>query len=203
MRALFLAFALLATSAAAAHADPCEAIQENVPLPSYLSFGSTFSGPVDVVIDGDSLCLAVAPGSSGLVEVRISDFWAPEFTSPGGPAAKAALERIALGKQASCVANLRTYDRIAARCTIGGTLIGDLMRSAGVREGGNGLDSGAPRVVRFASPSSRTAAVTSGGGFRSCAAARAAGAAPLYRGRPGYRPQLDADGDGIACEPYR
>lgn len=39
--------------------------------------------------------------------------------------------------------------------------------------------------------------------YRNCAAARAAGAAPIYRGQPGYRPQLDGDGDGIACEPYR
>lgn len=39
--------------------------------------------------------------------------------------------------------------------------------------------------------------------FRNCAAARAAGAAPLYRGQPGYRPQLDGDSDGAACEPYR
>lgn len=38
--------------------------------------------------------------------------------------------------------------------------------------------------------------------FRNCAAARAAGAAPLYRGRPGYRPEMDGDNDGIACEPY-
>lgn len=35
-----------------------------------------------------------------------------------------------------------------------------------------------------------------------CAAARAAGAAPIYRGEPGYRSALDADNDGIACEPY-
>ena len=39
--------------------------------------------------------------------------------------------------------------------------------------------------------------------YRNCAAARAAGAAPLYRGKPGYRAQMDGDGDGIACEPYR
>ena len=36
--------------------------------------------------------------------------------------------------------------------------------------------------------------------YRNCAEARAAGAAPLYRGQPGYRPGLDRDGDGIACE---
>lgn len=37
--------------------------------------------------------------------------------------------------------------------------------------------------------------------FRSCAAARAAGASPLYRGQPGYGSHLDRDGDGVACEP--
>jgi len=41
------------------------------------------------------------------------------------------------------------------------------------------------------------------GAFRNCAAARAAGAAPVYRGQPGFGPHLDADGDGIGCEPYR
>ena len=39
--------------------------------------------------------------------------------------------------------------------------------------------------------------------YRNCAAARAAGAAPLYRGQPGYRIGMDGDGDGVACEPYR
>lgn len=38
--------------------------------------------------------------------------------------------------------------------------------------------------------------------YRACADARAAGAAPLYRGQPGYRDALDRDGDGVACEPY-
>ena len=38
--------------------------------------------------------------------------------------------------------------------------------------------------------------------FAYCDQARAAGVAPIYAGQPGYRPGLDADGDGIACEPY-
>lgn len=38
------------------------------------------------------------------------------------------------------------------------------------------------------------------GGYRNCREARAAGAAPLYRGGPGYSPRLDRDGDGVACE---
>ena len=39
--------------------------------------------------------------------------------------------------------------------------------------------------------------------YPNCAAARAAGVAPLYLGQAGYRAPLDADGDGVACEPYR
>ncbi|MCT9624721.1 DUF1524 domain-containing protein [Pseudarthrobacter equi] len=36
--------------------------------------------------------------------------------------------------------------------------------------------------------------------YPNCAAARAAGAAPLYAGQAGYRSALDRDSDGIACE---
>jgi len=36
--------------------------------------------------------------------------------------------------------------------------------------------------------------------YRNCAEARAAGAAPIDRGQPGYAPHLDRDNDGIGCE---
>ncbi|MDF8335088.1 excalibur calcium-binding domain-containing protein [Novosphingobium sp. HBC54] len=36
--------------------------------------------------------------------------------------------------------------------------------------------------------------------YPNCASARAAGAAPLRAGAPGYRAGLDRDGDGVACE---
>lgn len=36
-----------------------------------------------------------------------------------------------------------------------------------------------------------------------CAAARAAGTAPIYAGEPEYREGLDGDSNGFACEPYR
>ena len=36
--------------------------------------------------------------------------------------------------------------------------------------------------------------------YANCAAAKAAGAAPLYAGQPGYRPAMDGDSDGVACE---
>ncbi|GAB90124.1 hypothetical protein GORHZ_084_00520 [Gordonia rhizosphera NBRC 16068] len=36
--------------------------------------------------------------------------------------------------------------------------------------------------------------------YANCSAARAAGVAPLHVGEPGYRPGLDGDNDGVACE---
>lgn len=42
--------------------------------------------------------------------------------------------------------------------------------------------------------------VTGSTRFRNCAEARAAGAAPVRIGDPGYAPHLDRDGDGVGCE---
>lgn len=61
-------------------------------------------------------------------------------------------------------------------------------RASGPRREGGGSP---PRTLR--SPST-------GGAFANCAAARAAGAAPVRRGDPGYGRHLDRDGDGIGCE---
>jgi hypothetical protein len=56
-----------------------------------------------------------------------------------------------------------------------------------------------------ASSSSRSSAygalsTSRSGPFRNCDEARAAGAAPVYRGQLGYAPHLDRDNDGIGCE---
>jgi len=56
----------------------------------------------------------------------------------GGEEAKAALARIAMGRTVTCVAGHRFYDRVVATCALRGRTLGDLMRAAGVPEGGNG-----------------------------------------------------------------
>lgn len=58
-------------------------------------------------------------------------------------------------------------------------------------------------AVQTARNMGRERAPQPGDYFSGCDDARAAGVAPLYRGEPGYRPEMDGDGDGIACEPYR
>ena len=38
--------------------------------------------------------------------------------------------------------------------------------------------------------------------YSGCREVRRLGKAPLYAGQPGYRKEMDGDGDGIACEDY-
>lgn len=71
-------------------------------------------------------------------------------------------------------------------------------RAGGGNGGSSSSRSTSSRVQSFLSPRA-----TGGGAFRNCAEARAAGAAPVYAGSPGYGPHLDRDGDGVGCEPYR
>jgi hypothetical protein len=49
-------------------------------------------------------------------------------------------------------------------------------------------------------PSTTVATTAAGEPFPNCSAARAAGAAPVHVGDPGYGEHLDGDGDGVACE---
>ncbi len=182
---------------AAAQADDCTFIPDSGEIPALLGLGHTFVGTVVEVIDGDSLCVAVgARKGADWVEVRLADFYAPEISSPIGQAARAALQRIAMDRPVSCVAGLGIYDRIAARCQIDGQSIGDLMRTAGVIEGGDGTSNAAPRVIRPQNPVREKLPAGA-----SCAEVRARGGA--RRGEPDYRQALDSDNDGISCEPLR
>lgn len=54
-------------------------------------------------------------------------------------------------------------------------------------------------VVQSA-PVAPTTATASDVYYKNCTAARAAGAAPVYAGQPGYASHLDKDGDGVGCE---
>ncbi|WP_317633203.1 excalibur calcium-binding domain-containing protein [Xanthomonas sp. AM6] len=57
---------------------------------------------------------------------------------------------------------------------------------------------------RISAPQQSFVAPASSGGrprsFANCSEARAAGAAPVRRGDPGYDSKLDRDNDGVGCE---
>lgn len=128
--------ALILALAGPALADPCEA-----KVTGYKA-GQMITGMVRYVGDGDGLCVGQSRDPNTWVEVRLADFMAPELNDPGGRAAKATLTRLAAGREAVCTVrrgrNGRTYsyDRVIASCTIKGRSLADLLRAAGVKEGG-------------------------------------------------------------------
>jgi endonuclease YncB( thermonuclease family) len=119
-------------------ADPCTA-----PV-NHFRPGDRFVGQVRYVGDGDSICIGRSPNPRTWVEVRLADFYAPELHAPGGEWAKATMMRLARGRMAMCTAQIgdhgrvTSYDRVIAVCRINGVSLGDQMRRASVREGGNG-----------------------------------------------------------------
>lgn len=133
-RILVAACFLLAPTAALA--DPCEG-----PLPSRA--GSVFSGTVRYVGDGDGLCVGRSADPATWIEVRLADFNAPELRSPTGRADRDRLIRVVGRRQLDCVAvrgrngRVIVYDRVIASCRLNGRPVGDLLRAAGGREGGN------------------------------------------------------------------
>jgi hypothetical protein len=58
----------------------------------------------------------------------------------------------------------------------------------------------APKTTKPTVPKTTKAAPPPAVYYKNCDDVRAHGAAPLYRGQPGYRAGLDRDGDGVACE---
>lgn len=117
-------------AAGTAHADPCRA-----PLPHH---GTRFEGPVRYVGDGDSLCVGPTADGATWIEIRLADFYAPELNEAGGREAREALIRIVQGRRIDCIADHRSYDRIVADCTLDGVALGQLLRRAGIAEGGRG-----------------------------------------------------------------
>ncbi len=94
---------------------------------------------------------------------------------------------------AAYVARLRSLDTNARTCE-------NPTPAAPVSTGGDDADS--RRNVPSADRPAPSGGSSSGGAayYPNCSAARAAGAAPLSTGQPGYSAKLDRDGDGVACE---
>lgn len=104
--------------------------------------GVQLSGTVCYIGDGDNLCVGASTDPREWVEVRLADFDAPELQSLEGMRAREALSQIALNRSATCITERgrsgRTvvFDRVITRCRVNGASIGDLLRRAGIQEGG-------------------------------------------------------------------
>jgi hypothetical protein len=58
------------------------------------------------------------------------------------------------------------------------------------------------QIPDVSSPARRARPQTAQIWYAGCDQVRLSGRAPLYRGQPGYRDDMDSDQDGIACEDY-
>lgn len=134
MRMLVLALGLMILPCVA-HADPCEGR-----LPSRA--GDTFSGIARYVGDGDGLCVGDSTDPATWIEVRLSDFDAPELNSPTGRADRERLSNLVRGRRLDCTAvrgrsgRVIVWDRVIASCRLDDQPLGDLLRAAGGVEGG-------------------------------------------------------------------
>jgi hypothetical protein len=134
MKSILISAGLL-LAPAVAQADPCEGR-----LPGRV--GEPFAGIVRYVGDGDSLCLGDTTDPAAWIEVRLSDFDAAELHSPNGRADRDRLIRMVGRRRLDCVTvrgrngRVVVYDRVIASCRLNGRRVGDLLRAAGGREGG-------------------------------------------------------------------
>jgi endonuclease YncB( thermonuclease family) len=162
------------------------------------------------VVDGDTLDLSTGE------RVRLIGIDAPEVGACGADAATARLEALALGQAVNLPAGARDdtdrYGRILRYVDVygidaGRTLIGEGLAIARYdsRDGYGGhprqadyvaLDAATPNVC--AGPPSP--APPDGVTYANCDAVRAAGAAPIHPGEPGWDPKFDRDRDGVGCE---
>ena len=81
--------------------------------------------------------------------------------------------------------------------------LGAVWPGRGTTVGDGGTPSGSADASAPVAPAPDYGTAPSNGGdvyYANCAAARAAGAAPIHAGEPGYRTALDGDKDGEACE---
>jgi endonuclease YncB( thermonuclease family) len=133
---VFVALAATAIIAAPASADPCEG-----ELPTKL--GTNFSGLVKYVVDGDGICLGTSDDPIAWIEVRFSDFDAPEIGADAGREAKRMVQDKLFEKELSCTTSkgrngkTRSYDRVLASCRMGAMSVAEILDEAGVPTGGN------------------------------------------------------------------
>lgn len=169
------------------------------------------------VVDGDTIELA-----NGQV-VRVVGIDTPERGECGYDTATANMQRLVLGKRVRLVVSdedTDRYGRLLRYVDVGKQDAGLAQIKSGLAiarydsRDGYGFHPRENRYIRAdkATPDKTTCPKPkptpqqkpSGGGapvyYQNCTAARAAGAAPVHRGDPGYGSHLDRDGDGVGCE---
>lgn len=128
----------------------------------------------------------VAKGSTVKLGVKNLDKIAAE---------KAAADKVAADKAA---AEKAAADKAAAEKAAADKAAADAAADAAAAPAKAAAQQAAPQPP--AQQAAPQAPVAPAAYYANCTAAKAAGAAPIYSGQPGYRAGLDRDNDGIACD---
>jgi uncharacterized membrane protein YgcG len=88
-----------------------------------------------------------------------------------------------------------TWAKPVQAASVGGSSSGTASGGGAVAGGGAVSDGGAA-----SGGGSAGGGAAAGGPYANCDAVRAAGAAPIHPGDPGFEPKFDRDGDGVGCE---
>lgn len=136
MKLVILAAAIGLAWPAIAVADPCEGV-----LPR--NAGVRFTGTVRYVVDGDGFCVGASADPSTWIEVRTADFNAAEYSTREGRDGQRLAQAALMGQPIVCTSTagrsgrVITYDRVLAVCSVRGRRVRDILRAAGVAEGGS------------------------------------------------------------------
>ena len=177
------------------------------------------------VVDGDTLMIrGVKVRLAGVDAVEASQVCLRAGVRYGcGRAAALALSDLLGQRPVTCVRrDTDRYGRLVGDCVVGSLSVNRwavqrgwalpylafggaafVKDAAAARAAGVGIHAGAYQEPWAYRRDPQVPFVSTSGGavfFASCAQARAAGAAPIRRGAPGYRAGLDGNGDGVACE---
>ena len=137
---------------------------------------------------------SVAMGSIVHLEVTSLEKLAAEKAA----AEKAAADKAAADKAAAelAAAAKAAADKAAADQAAAAQAAAEQAAAAQAAAEQAARDEAARQAAQAPAPAPAPAAVS----YANCTAARAAGAAPVYAGTPGYGKHLDRDGDGIGCD---
>lgn len=118
-------------------------------------------------------------------------------------AAKAAEEAAAKAEEAAAQASAEAQ-RVAAEQAAAAEAAARAEAERVAAEAAAAVEAQRVAAAKVAAEAARQAAVpaepTGSVSYANCSAVKAAGAAPIRRGEPGYSSKLDRDGDGVACE---
>ncbi|PCG84290.1 calcium-binding protein [Streptomyces sp. WZ.A104] len=177
----------------AASASPSPSVQRALALMDDEEQRAVAGKSLDIdVLDNDSITLESGDAAALLDAYDPDDLTLSVATAPGHGTATVSGASVAY----TAATGYAGEDTFTYRVLVTGT---DVPAATAVVRIDVTAPKPSPKPTAKPTPKATTAAPVY---YENCDAARAAGAAPVEKGDPGYAPHLDRDGDGVGCEPW-